>query len=268
MQRVICLLLLSLIVCLGCEWQLKTGDKGSSGQEAVVERYDRVESQYLTTGDFAALQHMNTNYPQQTRTLIEDILQIGRVNDPEINSKFLHFYQDTTLQNLLADVGREYANMDDVNRQLETAFCRLETMIDGFVRPEVYAQVSSLDQSVVVGNGLLGISLDKYMGSDYPLYVKYGYSRDQRRSMTRSYIVPDCIGFYLLSLFPMPIDRELSQEERDQYIGKIQWVVNKALDNNFFKSANVRRVGDFMHRHKDITIGQLLRNQDIITSVE
>ena len=68
-----------------------------------VERYDRVQSLYLTTGDFSALQQMNTVYPMQTRTLIEDVLRIGKVNDPEINTKFLRFYQDSTLQSLISE---------------------------------------------------------------------------------------------------------------------------------------------------------------------
>ena len=101
MRKIYALLMAVMLMCIGCEWHFT-----SSGDEAevnvVVERYDRIQSLYLTTGDFSALQQMNTSYPQQTRTLIEDVLKIGRVNDPEINVKFLRFYQDTTLQMLIA----------------------------------------------------------------------------------------------------------------------------------------------------------------------
>lgn len=38
-----------------------------------VERYDRLESRYVITGDFSALQQMNTEYPIETRTLVEDV---------------------------------------------------------------------------------------------------------------------------------------------------------------------------------------------------
>ena len=76
---------------MGCEWNLKLDVAGKSSSAIRVERYDRIESLYLTTGDFSALKHMNIDYPIQTRTLIEDVLKIGRVNDPQINSKFLNF---------------------------------------------------------------------------------------------------------------------------------------------------------------------------------
>lgn len=262
MRNIYIILFITLFVCLGCEWQFRTGNQNSSEDDIVIERYDRIESLYLTTGDFSALQHMNVDYPQQTRTLIEDILQIGRVNESEINAKFLSFYQDSTLQGLIADVEQEYANMDDVSQQLNEAFNRLNDMIGDLPQPQIYTQITSLDQSIVVGNGILGISLDKYMGSDYPLYVKYGYSSSQRKSMTRSNIVPDCIGFYLLSLYPMPVDRELSQVERDQHIGKIQWAVNCILDERFFTTAYVRQIDKYMRHHKNVTVDQLLSNNN------
>lgn len=252
-----------MLLCLGCEWHFAASDK-SEEELVVVERYDRMESLYLTTGDFSALQQMNMGYPQQTRTLIEDVLKIGRVNDPEINVKFLNFYQDTTLQMLISSVEQEFASMDDVNQELSQAFGRLTELLPGIELPQVYAQIGSLDQSIIVGNGLLGISLDKYLGADYPLYLRedYGYTENQRSVMTREYIVPDCVGFYLLSLYPMPIDRELKQTERDMHFGKVQWVVNKAMNKTVFNTVYTRTVGHYMKRHPNVTVDQLLKNNN------
>ena len=166
-----------MLGCISCEWQFLSDNEG----EVVVERYDRIQSLYLTTGDFSALQQMNTAYPMQTRTLIEDVLRIGQVNDQQINTKFLRFYQDTTLQALIAEAEQQYANMDDINRELTSAFQYLRDNIPGLEAPEVYAQIGALDQSVIVGNNVIGVCLDKYLGSDYPLYQKpeYGYTKEQ-----------------------------------------------------------------------------------------
>ena len=106
-----------MLVCVGCQWQLKPNDSDRE-LKVTVERYDRIESLYLSTGDYSALQQMNTYFPIQTRTLIEDVLRLGRVNDPEINIKFLRFFQDSTLQVLLNDVQMQYADMDDINSEL------------------------------------------------------------------------------------------------------------------------------------------------------
>ena len=47
---------------------------------------------------------MNTEYPIETRTLIEKIPQIESVDDPEIHNKFLRVLSSSTLQMLVADV--------------------------------------------------------------------------------------------------------------------------------------------------------------------
>ena len=96
MHKVYFILAFAMLLLWGCGWRLRPGGGERHAGDVVVERYDRIQSLYLTTGDFSALQQLNTEYPMQTRALIEDVLKIGRVNDPEINVKFLKFYQDTT----------------------------------------------------------------------------------------------------------------------------------------------------------------------------
>lgn len=248
-----------MLGCIGCEWQLKSDETDT---EIVVDRYDRIQSLYLTTGDFSALQQMNTAYPIQTRTLIEDVLRIGKVNESDINMKFLRFYQDSTLQMLVNEAEQQYANMDDINQELTAAFQYLQKQIPNIEIPVVYAQIGSLDQSVIVGNGQIGICLDKYLGADYVLYQKpdYGYSQEQKNMMQRQYIVPDCIGFYLLSLYPMPIDRPLTQEERDVHMAQIQWVVNNAMGRAVFNNALVNRIDEYMKHNSDMTPVGLLAN--------
>ena len=254
-RKIYLILFVMMLGCIGCEWQLRFDES-----EIVVERYDRIQSLYLTTSDFSALQQMNTAYPMQTRTLIEDVLRIGKVNDPQINTKFLRFYQDSTLQVLINEAEQQYANMDDINEDFTNAFRYLKKEMPGMEIPEIYAQIGSLDQSVIVGNGMIGICLDKYLGVDYPLYMKeeYGYSLDQRQMMQRRYIVPDGIGFYLLSLYPMPFDKPLSQAERDIHMGRIQWVVNQAMGREVFRSIYVQKVDQYMKHNKNVGIEKLL----------
>lgn len=257
MRKIYLVLFALMLGCIGCEWQLKLDE-----EKVAVDRYDRIQSLYLTTSDFSALQQMNTIYPMQTRTLIEDVLRIGRVNDPEISTKFLRFYQDSTLQMLINEAELQYANMDDINEELSAAFKYLKKELPNMEIPEVYAQIGSLDQSVIVGNGMIGICLDKYLGVEYALYLKpeYGYTLDQRKMMQRQYIVPDCIGFYLLSLYPMPFDKPMSQMDRDIHMGKIQWVVNKAIGRTPFRNRYVQKVDHYMKLHKNTTIEVLLGN--------
>lgn len=258
MRKIYSVLLLAMLLCIGCEWRLGDADNHPEWL-LTISRYDRVQSLYLTTGDLSALQQMNTEYPQQTRTLIEDVLRLGKVNDPLINKRLLSFYQDSTLQTVIAETQRQYADVDDINGKLSDAFENLLKLLPSLCVPEVYMQIGSFDQSIIVSGEMLGISLDKYLGADYPIYQRYGYSRKQLRQMQREYIVPDCISFYLLSQYAHPEDTTVTRQQRDEQLGRIQWVVNHVMKRRFFDSEKVRKADDFIKKHKGMSIDAFLK---------
>lgn len=261
-NKVYFILVLALMFCAACDFKLKANGDDDDASTMKVERYDRLESRYVITGDFSALQQMNTEFPIETRTLVEKMLHIGEVSDHDISERFLRFYQDSTLQALVNDVESEYANMDDINQELQKAFSNLKDWIPDMPLPRVYAQIGALDQSIVVGDRTIGISLDKYMGAKYPLYKTFGYSNEQLETMGRANIVPDCASFYLLSLYPMDNYDSRSQLEKDLHMGKVMWVVNKALGRDFFISDYVKVVGRFMRHNPDVTVADLLSDDD------
>jgi len=255
MRSVYGILAFIMLVCFGCQWQLRPSDDAAAQNTVGIQRYDRIESLYLTTGDYSALQQMNTYFPMQTRMLIEDVLHLGKVNDPTINTKFLYFFQDSTLQRMLSDVQLQYADMDDIAAELSEAFLRLRSRLPDMEIPEVYTQISSFDQSIIVGNNTLGISLDKYLGADYPFYLDH-YSAEQRAMMTRSMIVPDCVAFYLLSLYPL--SGNATQQARDQHMGRIQHTVNTIVGRRVFDNALVRTAEQYVRQNPSATIPELL----------
>ena len=257
-RQLFVLALLLMAVCMGCQWQAEKAEEHDQEQDVVIERYDRIESMYLSMADFAALHQMRTDYPVQTRTLIENVLQLGPVNDPEINNRLLVFFQDSTLQALVAEVERQYKDVGDLNKQLTNAFRRLSKLFPEIQLPHVYTQIGSLDQSIVVTDSLLGISLDKYLGADHPIYLRYGYTEQQRSMMTREYIVPDCLGFYLLSLYPLTDAESLSDEQHLWHMSKIQFVVNQVMGTRIFSNEYIEKLDDYMKSHPEMSTAKML----------
>ncbi len=249
-----------VLVCSACEFKFKPNEDAEA-VPLTVQRYDRLESRYLTTGDFSALQQMNTDYPIETRTLLEKMLQLGTITDANISNRFLMFFQDSTLQALIADAEAEFANMDDINSQLKCSFQQLCDWIPGLQKPCFYAQIGALDQSIVVGERSVGISLDKYMGADYPIYKKF-YTPQQRATMSRQYIVPDCLTFFLLSVYPMENFDTRPQLDRDLHMGKIMWTVNKAMGKEVYDTKYVNTIKAYVKRNPKVTVKQLLADED------
>lgn len=254
-------LLFFCVVCAACQFKWNPMQDDNQSEQIKIKRFDRLEYRYLTTGDFSALQEMNTEYPMEFRTLLEDVLKIGEVRDPEINSKFLNFYQDTTLQSLIASAEAEYSNMDDLNKDFNHAFDKLKSWLPGIKVPEIYAQISALDQSVIIGDESIGISLDKYLGKNYPLYKKY-YPENQRSQMTRNMILPDCISFYLMSQYPLKNMENKTQRERDLQMAKMMCITNHAVGRKAFNTPYVKAVEKFMHSGQCKNFEELLEITD------
>lgn len=202
----------------------------TSGDGVHVFRYDRLQYEAITLNSFSALQKMSLDFPQATKILIEDVLVLGDVSDPDINERMCAFYSDSVLLKLIDDVVLKFSDLSFIEEGLTKGFHQLKKEVPSISIPQIYTQISALNQSVVVGDSLLGISLDKYMGEDYPLYRQYYYTY-QCRTMNPDRILPDCFSFYLLSLYPF----EWHPERRTLldlilHSGKINWVVRHILD--------------------------------------
>lgn len=178
-------------------WLARPWEAWSNKTEALhIERYDRILDEYVSLGSNTALARMNMEYPRQTKLLVEDVLGIGRVDEPGIEKRLRTYYLDSTVQVLLEEVHRQYADMSDIEAALQQAFQEQQRKNPAFRVPHVYAQISCLRQSIIVADTLIGISLDKYLGEDFPLYKDF-YNEEQRRQMRRDSIVADAMRYYL-----------------------------------------------------------------------
>lgn len=246
---------LIVMLVLGCSGDMKPSWNNQDG--GVIQRYDLLELRYLTTNDYSALQQMKTKYVLETRVLIENVLSIGAINSPGINRKLKDFYRDSTLVQILEDVETAFWDMEQENRQLSDALERMQDIFPMVELPQVYTLIGDLGQSIIVSGNKVGISLDKYLGENYPIYKKY-YSAEQRSQMKREYIVPDCLGIYLLSKFPLKDFQHAEQGERDFHVQCVFKVVNKLLGEEFFTDDMTPAVTEYLKKNKNIQAEDIL----------
>jgi len=190
-----CLILLLVAACgVGLwGWHMLREDKSP---EVHIYRFDRVLDEYVSLGSGTALHRMNTDFPSETKLLIEDVLELGDVSDLGVERELRHYYLDSTVQVLLDEVHRQYADVSDLEADFAHVIKLLKKEDPNFRIPRIYTQISCLNQSIVVSDTLIGISLDKYLGRDFPLYQEF-YTPEQCRQMDRNDIVTDAISTYL-----------------------------------------------------------------------
>lgn len=224
-------ILISLVALSACQLDRRKGNPADD-VDIKVFRYDRLQFEATELNSLLAWQRMSTEWSHATRLLIEDVLELGSVDQPDINGRFCTFFSDSILVRLMEDAGLKFKDMTPVEKELTKGFRKLKKEIPSLRIPRVYSQIAALNQSVVVTDSLLGFSLDKYMGVDYLLYKKFYYSY-QRRFMSPERIVPDCFAFYLLGQYPF------SWEEGHRALfdimmhrGKIAWIVEHIFGEN------------------------------------
>lgn len=251
---------IAIVAVSSCDFSWQLMSSTNTPNEINVKRFDRIEYQYLSTGEFSALQQMSIDYPTETRTLVEDILRIGLMNEEETGKRLITFFQDSTLQVLIRDTEEKYADMDKLNKDLTTAFQTLAKELPKLEMPTIYSQISALDQSIVIKDGAIGISLDKYLGKDYEIYQDF-FPADKLEKMTPKMIVPDCVLFYLISQYPLEDFETSSQEERDLNLGKMVWITNHVVGFKAYNDPPLKKFENYLKSHPNMTIEEMLEQK-------
>lgn len=223
--RISSLLILAVALFSACNLEK---DKPKENINISIYRYDKLQNEYIEFNSFNAFQKMNTVYYDATKILVEDILGLGDMRDPMIGMKLRKYYLDSTLVRLDRDVEAAFQDVSSYERELSKGFSCLKNEIPSIKIPYIYTQLSALNESIVVGDTLIGISLDKYMGSEYDIYSRFYYSY-QRRTMSKDRIAYDCLFYYINNIYPFNNDLEHNMGEVIIYYGISEYVVSHIL---------------------------------------
>ena len=215
-----------LFCCSGCKGQAK--DAFLSAEPVRIHRFDKALLRLIESGNDVAIQgELLCDYPEMMNVLGKGVLNMQTPETPGFFERLTNYYSESTLKGLYRDAVALYDSVPDVERQLGRAFAYLEAHFRGMSLPQVYMHVSGLNQNVLAAERLLSLSIDKYMGKDYPLYRRFFYDA-QREKMQRARVAPDYLSGWLMSEYPFS-GKENVLLERMIYEGKIKYLVSQAL---------------------------------------
>lgn len=254
---------LSLFLLSSCQLNQILGDDDVPTR---IVRYDHIVNDYVDVGDFSAWQRMNMDFPDQTRLLVEEVLQMGDVADDSVGTALRLFYKDATLKTLRHDIKQKFRDLTKLEKNLHDAFRRLSIEAPSFSPPRFYAQNSALNQSIVVQDSILGISLDKYMGADYPLYKRF-FKTDQVASMEPARIVHDCLDFYITSKLP-PLQEPFTVGDVLVLRGKVEWTISHLLGTDLHTEIVPDRETHANHRAVEKEVWLTLKQQHLFDSTD
>ncbi len=156
------------------------------------------------------------------------IINIGGTNHAEYANNLKDFQSYVIGNGIDVAVKKVFPNTSSLKEDVHTAFQHYKYHFPKRRIPEVYTYISGFQQSVVITNKYLGISLDKYLGADEPLYTRTGIERYKREKMYKEKVVSDCMQAIAISEFVYndSVNNLLSQMV---YHGKIMYFLDAML---------------------------------------
>lgn len=155
------------------------------------------------------------------------IINIGgasQVTYPQYLTFFLTDYLNNEVYRKTMEI---YPDLSWLEDQLRDAFMHYRYYFPGKQVPAVYTFISGFNQSIVVGDSILAIGLDKYLGEDCEYYTRLGLHQYLTKNMHKEKILSDCISAWCATEFVYndSVDNVLSNMI---YQGKI-WYLIKSL---------------------------------------
>lgn len=129
------------------------------------------------------------------------MINIGGTEQENFPEMLYSFVSDTLIRELEINVAE---NIDTVKfrKDLELAFRHYKYYFPQKEIPVVYTCISGLNQSVATAEKLIGISLDKYQGTNSRFYRQLGLPVYKRRNMHPEKIVPDAMYAWAVTEWP------------------------------------------------------------------
>lgn len=125
--------------------------------------------------------------------LFSYVINAGDVNDPSFPDFLLQFCTDKQNNEVFGMTEQLYPDINSIKKGLEDAFRHYLYYFPRNKVPAVFTCITGFNNSIITGDSILGIGLDRYLGSDckyYPQLEIYSY---MAAKMTPEYIVPDCM---------------------------------------------------------------------------
>lgn len=202
------LALLLLTAFTACSSRKKAPDVSHIQVSVSIARFDRDLIRIDTNHVEEGLQALLNRYPVFLPAYVEHIMEFGAYNDSArriplqtrllLTNKDFRFLQDA--------VETKFTDLAPLEKELARSFRYMKYYFPAFKTPEVVTFISAIgNYGAVTIDTLLGVGLDMYMGSDFPVYAKLpDYPAYMVRRFSPEYITVNSIQALAQQHYPLP----------------------------------------------------------------
>jgi hypothetical protein len=121
------------------------------------------------------------------------VINTGDINEASFGDLLLRFYSDKQNNDVYALTMKKFSDVKPIEVELQEAFSHYLYYFPGRKIPAVFTCITGFNNSVIAGDSLLGIGLDRYLGADCEYYPRLSIYKYISARMTPENIVPDCM---------------------------------------------------------------------------
>jgi len=121
------------------------------------------------------------------------VINIGEINDSTWENGLVSFCTDKRNFEIYASTMQVYPEIKNIEKELTMAFRHYNYYFPGKKIPGIFTCITGFNNSIIIGDSVLGIGLDKFLGSDSKYYPELQIYKYQTAKMNPYNIVTDCI---------------------------------------------------------------------------
>jgi hypothetical protein len=125
--------------------------------------------------------------------LFSMVINTGDINETSFGDLLLRFCSDKQNNDVYTLTMKRFPDMKQVEAGLQDAFRHYLYYFPEKNVPAVFTCITGFNNSIITGDSVLGIGLDRYLGADCEYYPRLNIFKYISARMTPENIVPDCM---------------------------------------------------------------------------
>ena len=153
------------------------------------------------------------------------VINLGSPYQSDYPEILIAFVTDYTMDKVYQKTMGVFPDLSELEIELTDAFKRYKYFFPEKTVPSIYTYIGGFNQSIVVSQEILGIGVDKYLGSDCEYYDRLQIANYLKQNMNPEMILPDVMKSWALTefLYNDSIDNLVNNMI---YQGKIQYFLD------------------------------------------
>lgn len=192
---------------VGCKQNRTYDIAANDAVEVKIVRFDQALLSISPENADLEVEKLFSKYPKFMESFALEVMSENPNDKKAVATLIKKFLTDSVFTKVNNDARTTFYNVDVFEKDLSAAFSKIKTTFPAFKIPEIYFFVSGFNQSLLFGDGFVGIGIDMYLGSDYPAYAEIAYNY-MTYNMNPESISIDIVSALLFRQFPLIANNE------------------------------------------------------------